>query len=198
MKVLLADEVDERADALVEHLRTAGIEHIFRVAAGERLIEAVKRHAPDVVIVDMSRADRDSLEPIREVTANEPKPIVMFNDSDDQSFMEDAIGAGVSSYNVRGASLPEVKPIVQTAVAIFRRYQKVESDLRIAETRLDEQSTVQQAKSLLMRERKFSEPQAYKWLRARAMDRGKRIADVAREFLASRQAKSSAGEQNES
>jgi two-component system, response regulator / RNA-binding antiterminator len=198
VKVLLADEVDERADALVEHLRTAGIEYICRVAAGERLIEAVKRHAPDVVIVDMSRADRDSLEPIREVTANEPKPIVMFNDSDDQSFMEEAIGAGVSSYNVRGASLPEVKPIVQTAVAIFRRYQKVESDLRIAETRLDEQSTVQQAKSLLMRERKFSEPQAYKWLRARAMDRGKRIADVAREFLASRQAKSSAGEQNES
>lgn len=191
MKVLLADAIDERAEALVQHLHTAGIEHIFRVGAGERLIDAVRRLAPDVVIVDMSRADRDSLEPIREVTANDPKPIVMFNDSDDPGFMEEAIGAGVSSYNVRGTSLPEVKPIVQSAVAIFRRYQKLAGDLQIAETRLGEQTIVQQAKSLLMRERKISEPQAYKWLRARAMDRGKRIADVARDLLASRHRESS-------
>ena len=186
MKVLLADAVDERAEALVQHLRAAGIEQILRVASGERLIDAVRRLAPDVVIVDMSRADRDSLEPIREVTANDPIPIVMFNDSDDHGFMEEAISAGVSSYNVRGSSLPEVKPIVQSAVAIFRRYQKLAGDLQIAETRLGEQTTVQQAKNLLMRERKISEPQAYKWLRARAMDRGKRIADVARDLLASR------------
>jgi response regulator NasT len=187
LKVLLADEIDERADALVRHLRDAGVEQIVRVAAGERLIEAVKFHTPDVVIVDMSRADRDSLEPIREVTANDPKPIVMFADSGDHAFMEDAIAAGVSSYNVRGAALPEVKPIVQAAIAIFRRYQKIAGDLRIAETRLEEHAAVQQAKSLLMRKGNISEPQAYKWLRERAMDGSKRIVDVAREILASRQ-----------
>ncbi|MDE1938747.1 MAG: ANTAR domain-containing protein [Alphaproteobacteria bacterium] len=186
MKVLVADEMDERAEALMRHLLEAGVEQVVRVAANERLIEAVKCHAPDVLIVDMSRADRDSLEPIREVTASDPKPIVMFTDCNDHAFMEDAIIAGVSSYNVRGTSLPEVKPIVQAAVAIFRRYQKVAGDLQIAETRLDEHAMVQQAKTQLMRERNISEPQAYKWLRERAMDRGKRIAEIARELLASR------------
>lgn len=186
MKVLLADEIDERADALMRHLRDAGVEQIVRVAAGERLLAAVKRHTPDVVIVDMSRADRDSLEPIREVSANDPKPIVMFSDSGDPAFMEDAIAAGVSSYNMRGTSLPEVKPIVQVAVAIFRRHQKMAGDLQIAEARLNEHAVVQKAKSLLMRERSISEPQAYKWLRERAMDGGKRIAEIAREVLASR------------
>ncbi len=187
MKVLLADELDERAGALMRHLREAGVEEIVRVAAGERLVEAVERYTPDVLIVDMSRADRDSLEPIREVTANDPKPIVMFADCNDQAFMEDAIAAGVSSYNVRGTLLPEVKPIVQAAVAIFRRYQKVAGDLQIAETRLDEQAAIQKAKSLLMRERNITEPQAYKWLREQAMNHGKRIADVAKEILVSRQ-----------
>lgn len=187
LKVLLADEVDERAEALTEHLRAAGVEQIVRVAAEERLIEAVERHAPDLVIVDMSRADRDSLEPIREVTASNPKPIVMFCDSDDHAFMEEAIGAGVSSYNVRGTSLPDVKPIVQAAVAIFRRYQKVAGDLKIAEARLDEHAVIQQAKNRLMHERNITEPQAYKWLRERAMNRGKRIAEIARELVASRQ-----------
>ena len=187
MKVLLADEIDERADALIQHLGAAGVEDIVRVSTGERLVEAVKRHAPDVLIVDMSRADRDGLEPIREVTDSEPTPIVMFADCNDPAFMEDAIAAGVSSYNVRGAFLPAVKPIVQAAVAIFRRYQKVAGDLRIAEMRLDEQAAVQKVKNLLMRDRNISEPQAHKWLRERAMNGGKRIADVAREILASRQ-----------
>lgn len=186
MKVLLADELDERADALMRHLRQAGVEDIVRVSAGERLVEAVKRHTPDVLIIDMSRADRDSLEPIREVTANEPRPIVMFTDSGDQVLMEEAIAAGVSSYNVRGTFLPEVKPIVQAAVAIFRRYRKVADDLQAAESRLNEHAAVQQAKSFLMRDRNISEPQAYKWLREQAMDRGKRIADIAKEILALR------------
>jgi two-component system, response regulator / RNA-binding antiterminator len=189
LKVLLADEIDERADALIRHLQDSGVEHIVRVQAGERLIDAVKRHAPDVVIVDMSRADRDGLEPIREVTASEPKPIVMFTDSDDHAFMQEAIAAGVSSYNVRGTALPEVRPIVQAAVAIFGRYQKIASDLHAAEQRLDEHAMIQQAKSRLMRERNIAEPQAYKWLRERAMDSGKRIADIAREVLASGQRK---------
>lgn len=186
MKVLLADEMDERADELVRHLLAAGVDQIVRLAGGERLVEAVKVHAPDVLIVDMSRADRDSLEPIREVTTSDPKPIVMFTDLNDLTFMEDAIAAGVSSYNVRGTSLPEVKPIVQAAVAIFRRYQKVAGDLQIAENRLDDLAAVQQAKSLLMQQRNISEPQAYKWLRESAMDSGKRISDIAREYLESR------------
>jgi len=141
---------------------------------------------PDVVIVDMARADRDGLDAIREVTAHDPKPIVMFSDSGDRTFMDEAISAGVSSYNVRGAALPDVKPIVQAAVAIFRRYQKMADELQAAEAKLDEQAIVLKAKNLLMRERAISEPNAYKWLRRRAMDQGKRIADVARELLASR------------
>jgi response regulator NasT len=186
LKVLLADQNDERAESLARGLRDAGVGDIARVADGERLVDAVTRHAPDVLIVDMERADRDGLESIREVTARQPKPIVMFSDSNDSAFMEEAIGAGVSSYNVRGAALPDVKPIVQAAVAIFRRYQKMAEDLQAAETRLDEQAVVLRAKSLLMRERDMTEPNAYKWLRRRAMDRGKRIAEVARELLASR------------
>jgi len=186
LKVLLADQNDERAEALARHLCDASVGEVARVADGERLFEAVKRCKPDVVIVDMARADRDGLDAIREVTAHDPKPIVMFSDSGDRTFMDEAISAGVSSYNVRGAALPDVKPIVQAAVAIFRRYQKMADELQAAEAKLDEQAIVLKAKNLLMRERAISEPNAYKWLRRRAMDQGKRIADVARELLASR------------
>jgi two-component system, response regulator / RNA-binding antiterminator len=109
---------------------------------------------------------------------------VMFADCVDDAFMDEAIAAGVSSYNVRGVAFPDVRPIVQAAVAIFRRYQKVAADLEAAELRLDDQAAIQKAKVLLMRERRMSEPQAHRWLQRRAMEKGRRLAEVARQVLA--------------
>jgi response regulator NasT len=183
LKVLLADDNQERAQAVSRDLAAAGIDRIVMLVPPTRLIDAVRAELPDVVIVDMSRPDRDSLEAIREVTARDPLPIVMFVDRDDSAFMEEAIAAGVSSYNLVGRALPDVKPIAQAAVAIFRRYQKVAADLRDAEERLNERVIIERAKSLLMQKRKLNEPQAHKWLRQNAMNSGKRMVDIASAFL---------------
>ncbi len=183
MKVLLADDNQERAGAVAGRLAEAGVEQIVRLGAGVRLIDAVRAEIPDVVIVDMSRPDRDSLDAIREVSQKGPLPIVMFVDHEDAAFMEDAIAAGVSSYNLVGSALPDVKPIAQAAVAIFRRYQKVAGELHEAETRLNERVIIQRAKGLLMQQRKMTEPQAHRWLRQNAMNSGKRMVDVAATLL---------------
>jgi response regulator NasT len=132
----------------------------------------------------MESPDRDTLDDIRHVTRDDPRPVVMFIDRDDPAFMEAAIEAGVSSYNVVVAALPDVKPIVAAAVALFRRYRRVEDELRRAETRLQERVVIDQAKAVLMRQRRMSEPEAYRWLRRRAMNRGRRVAEVAAELLA--------------
>ena len=48
-----------------------------------------------------------------------------------------------------------------------------------AETRLNERVVIERAKAILIKQRRLSEPDAYKWLRRAAMSRGKRIVDVA-------------------
>lgn len=183
MKVLLADDNQERADAVARRLFDAGIVEIVRVEPGQRLIEIVEAAKPDVLIVDMSRPDRDSLESIREVSTQAPRAIVLFVDRDDPGFMQDAIDAGVSSYNLMGSSIPDVKPIAQAAVAIFRRYSKLAGDLEKAETKLGERDVIQKAKAQLMKDRRMTEPQAHKHLRQTAMNRGKRLVDVALDLL---------------
>lgn len=183
MKVLLADTDPQRAPLLEVRLRDAGAAQAVRPQAGESLLEAVTRERPDVVIVDMARPDRDALDGIRHVTRDEPRPVVMFVDRDDPAFMEAAIEAGVSSYNVVGTALPDVKPIVAAAVALFRRHRRVEEELRRAEASLRERLVIDRAKAVLMRQRRLSEPEAYRWLRRRAMDGGRRLVDVAAELL---------------
>jgi response regulator NasT len=187
LKVLLADSDAERAILFEQRIREITDAVILRVPPGGTLLDAVSADAPDVIIVDMARPDRDGLDDLRRVSINNPRPIVMFVDRDDRAFMEDAIAAGVSSYNVVGAAFPDVKPIVMAAVAIFRKYQQLATDLQQARTSLMERETIDRAKTLLMKERHFDEPQAYRWLRRKAMNESKRIAVVAAELLGSAQ-----------
>jgi response regulator NasT len=169
--------------ALEQRLREISDAVILVVPAGSTLIEAAAILAPDVIIVDMARPDRDALDDLRRVSADNPRPIVMFVDRDDRAFMEEAIAAGVSSYNVVDTAFPEIKPIVMAAVAIFRKHQQLADDLTKARATLRERETVNRAKAMLMRQRNISEPQAYRWLRRRAMNESRRIGDVAAELL---------------
>jgi response regulator NasT len=185
LKVLLADSDPDRAAILEQRLGEISDAVILRVPAGRNLIDAVPALAPDVIIVDMARPDRDGLDDLRRVSTDNPRPVVMFVDRDDRAFMEDAIAAGVSSYNVVGAAFPDIKPIVMAAVAIFRKHQQVADDLTRAKATLLERDNVNRAKSMLMRQRHIDEPQAYRWLRRRAMNESRRIGDIAAELLAS-------------
>lgn len=183
MKVLLADDDAERAGAVARVLAADPGLTVTRLKVGESLSEAVCALAPDVVLVDMARPDRDALDGIRRVTALTPRPVVLFVDEDDPGFMEEAISAGVSSYNAIGMPPPDVKPILRAAVALFRRHQSARDELRDAEARLTERVVIDKAKALLIRQRRFSEPDAYKWLRRTAMSSGRRIVDVAGEVV---------------
>jgi two-component system, response regulator / RNA-binding antiterminator len=181
MKLLLADSDPARARWIEQQLLGGPADTIVRLAPGEELVEAFLRHAPDVLVVDMSRPDRDALESVRHVAARMAGPVVMFVDHDDAAFMEDAIAAGVSSYNVVGHAMPDVRPIVRAAVALFKRYQKLQVELDRAEEGLRRKALIDRAKAVLIRSRRMSEPDAYRWLQREAMRRGRRLVDVAAE-----------------
>ncbi len=173
---MLADSDPDRAAAIERSLTGS---KVTRVAAGQPLIKAVRAHAADLIIVHMARPDRDALDGLRAIAAHEPRPIVVFVDEDDPAFMEAAVAAGVNSYNVIGAALPDVKSIVRHAVAVFGRFRQLESERERAEASLAERRLIDQAKMLLMKRHKMSEPQAYRWLRRRAMNSGRRLVEIA-------------------
>jgi two-component system, response regulator / RNA-binding antiterminator len=187
VKVLLADDNGDRVSALAQVLEGDGGLTILRLRAGELLPDAVAALIPDVVLVDMGRPDHDALDEIRQISASNPRPIVLFVGQDDPSFMEQAIGAGVSSYNVLGIPPPDVKPILRAATALFRRHQSALDGMRNAENRLQEREIVDRAKAILIRDRKLNEPDAYRWLRRQAMARGRRIIEVARDVVRDKQ-----------
>ena len=181
LTILLIDTDAERARALEEKLLQSGFARVVR-ADGSDLAAAVEAAKPDLVIIDMALPDRDALEDIRAVSA--ASPVVMFAGTDDPAFAQEAIAAGVCSYNLSGVALQDVRPILASAIALFQRYRHVETELAAAKALLNERRLIERAKALLMKNRKMSEPEAYRWLQKKAMNESRKLADVVADVVA--------------
>ena len=181
LSILLIDGDQDRAAALEQKLSEAGFARVLR-AHGPDIAAAVERVRPDLVIIDMALPDRDVLEDIR--TVSTASPIVMFAGTDDPAFAQEAIAAGVCSYNLSGVALADIKPIMAAAIALFRRYRHVETELAAARVLLDERRQIERAKAILMKDRKMTEPEAYRWLQKKAMNESRKLSVIVAEFVA--------------
>ncbi|WP_246400975.1 ANTAR domain-containing response regulator [Gluconacetobacter dulcium] len=185
MTVLVADANTRRARALSDDLRADPSLRVLSVPAGTALIDAVRQHHPDVVLVDMGRADRDALDSIRALTQPAlERPVALFVDRDDVDLMETAFDIGICSYNVLEAPPDDVKPLLRAAIALYSRFKRTRGELTEAQRKLAEQKRIDQAKRLFMKTENTTEDQAYRWLRRRAMQESRRIAAVAADYLA--------------
>jgi len=181
LSVLLIDSDETRAKALEESLSQSGFARVTHVRGGD-LAQAVETAQPDLVIVDMALPDRDTLEDIRAVSA--ASPVVMFAGTDDPAFAREAIAAGVCSYNLSGVALQDVRPIMASAIALFQRHRRVQTELAAARALLEERRLIERAKAILMKNRKMTEPEAYRWLRRTAMNESRKLALVVADFVA--------------
>ncbi|HYS46288.1 MAG TPA: ANTAR domain-containing protein, partial [Rhizomicrobium sp.] len=111
-------------------------------------------------------------------------PVVMFAGTDDPGFAQEAIAAGVCSYNLSGVALQDVRPIMASAIALFQRYRHVETELAAAKAMLEERRLIERAKAILMKNRQMTEPDAYRWLQKRAMNESRKLAQVVADFVA--------------
>ena len=97
LRILLIDEAPERASALETALEAAGHTVVARLANAADLTAQIAASGAEVIIVDMNSPDRDTIESLREVTRERPRPILMFVDRSDESMITEAINAGVSA-----------------------------------------------------------------------------------------------------
>lgn len=184
LRILLVDENPDRALILAEALREQGYDLVAQLPPRELSAKRVQDIAPDVVIVDMGSPSRDTIDSMRQINADQPRPIVMFVDKSDEGMIEQAMQAGVSAYVIDGLNVRRVKPIVDVAIARFREFQALRDELKKTKATLDERKIIERAKGLLMQERNLTEDEAYAALRKLAMDRQQKLVDVAEALLA--------------
>ena len=183
-KVMLVDGNAERSSVLQDELLSAGKVEVVCVDGSRDLMAQVRQHVPDIIIIDMESPDRDTLESLRTVNRELPKPVVFFAEHSDYETTQAAINAGVSAYIVDGLSQNRLSSVMEVAIARFKAFQSLKTELEDYKLRLQDRKEVDKAKGILMQHRNLSEEEAYQLLRKMAMDRNMKIGEAARNFIA--------------
>ncbi len=179
MHIVVVAPNKSRAFLIVDGLRDAFDFKVTVIGETTGLARKLNTYKPDYILVDLEDPTSESFDQVIAALMPSERPVAMFIDKSDETMMRAAIYAGVSAYVVDGLRQDRVKPIMETAIARFKAFDSIKSELAASKMALAERKVVDRAKGLLMDAKKLSEEEAYKLLRKAAMDQGKRLPEIA-------------------
>ena len=180
---MLVDDSQKDVSPLKESLLDAGYDVVETATTAAALLERVAALQPDVIIIDTDSPTRDTLEQLSFVSREQPRPIVVFTDDRESATIQAALKAGVTAYIVAGMHRERLQPILEVAVARFEQERALRDELKDAQDRLVERKLVERAKGILMQQKGVSEDDAFRMMRKLAMDRNRRLVDVAAQII---------------
>ena len=184
--VLLVPGADAQAPDLAADLRAAGI-HVLGAAACDKLVQEVVRHAPDLLVCWAQPADEALFRALAMLRDTQPLPVLAFAQDAGVEAMERALEAGVHAWVVQGYAAQRLRPLVQLAIARFRREHGLREALEELNQRFEERKVVDRAKGILMYARRIPEDDAFRLLRETAMHAKQRVGQVAQQLVDSAQ-----------
>jgi response regulator NasT len=138
----------------------------------------------DLILFRVPHLDRRWMAELEGFLAHSPKPVVCLCESSNDRCLLQAFKAGVSGYAVGDLTVQRVSSVVKAALARFQVNAAVHKEMADLKHKLAHRALIEKAKGILMQYQLVTEEQAYQYLRKRAMDQGKKLAQVAQEVCA--------------
>ena len=182
LKVMLLKDATHRLEWVTQSLRDAECEVVPFSGSLFELEDAIRREAPDVIMIDTESPSRDTLEHVCLYCQLCPRPVVMFTEDNDTEKLRQAVRAGVAAYVVAGLSADRVRPILEAAITRYEVQNELAQELSQTKATLEDKEIIDKAKRRLIKDG-LSEEEAYQRLRKLAMDKGTSVADVARRLM---------------
>jgi len=179
MRIALATENLEYADLLKRAASNLSYDipaHVTSIAA---LRLTLKKIEADIVVVATTQINSRKLRQIARIHQTHPCPIAVFVNQSDASTINAALKSGISAFVVDGLKAERVKAVLELAVIRFHETQTLQKQLQEINTTPAERSLIRQAIEILMNKAHVSENAAYQGLCKMALNRNKRVADIA-------------------
>ncbi len=178
-RVLIVTNRDERAALIEQALTSARHAIAARIAPDDDFNAYVRQALPDALVLDLEVPTTEVLHRLERLLQQAPLPVAVFADRSDKESLQAAVKAGVGAFVVDGFRPARVLPVLEAACTRFIEFQALRRERDAAVMQLAERKTVERAKGILMRRRGLPEDEAYTALRKLAMDKNKRLIEVA-------------------
>lgn len=180
--VVAEDEAIIRLD-LVETLRAEGYDVVADTGRGDKAVELVAEHRPDVAILDVKMPGMDGIEATRAIASERRSAVVILTAFSQRDLVEAAREAGAMSYLVKPYQPDDLVPAVELALARFREFRALEGQVADLADRLEVRKLVDRAKGKLMDDHKLSEQDAFTFIQSTAMSQRRTMRDVSGDIL---------------
>ena len=181
--LLIVDDDVNRINQLEHVFEASRYNIIAHVPLRYDLLQRVEQANPDIILIGVDSPCDETLETIASINQNHPCPIVMFAQDERSETIQNATLAGVSAYVVGELTKERIKTIIKAAVARFGKFRALQQELEKTKTSLAERKIIERAKEIVAQQRGTTEAEAYQTLRKMAMDRRKRLAEIAQDVL---------------
>lgn len=183
LSIIIVDSDPERARTICDGLSEMPGASFTVVPPGHGLARRIAALNPDLVLIDADNAARDEMEELTLASGPMERPVAVFINRSDSAMTRAMIEAGVAAYVVDGLTPARIGPVVDAAIARFNMLQKMRSELAATRAALEDRKQIDRAKGIVMRARGISEDEAYALMRRSAMEKGRKIADIARAIV---------------
>lgn len=124
IKILIADDQELIRESLKIILSTNNeFEVIDTVGSGKEVVESIRRHIPDIILMDVRMPDMDGVQCTKFVKEVYPEiKVIVLTTFDDDEYIFSALKYGASGYLLKGVSLDELTSAIKTVLqggAIF-------------------------------------------------------------------------------
>jgi response regulator NasT len=183
IRIVLADDESLIRMDLKEMLTSLGYVVVGEAGDGRSAVSLARELRPDLVIMDIKMPDLDGIDAARALTAELIAPVLLLTAYSQQELVERATEAGVVGYIVKPFRESDLAPAIEVALARYREFKALQSDLTDVRDRLETRKLVERAKGLLMDTQGLKEAEAFRKIQQLSMNSRKSMREVAEAIL---------------
>jgi response regulator NasT len=180
--VIAEDEAIIRLD-LKEMLEEEGYAVVGEAGDGQRAVELVEQHRPDLVVLDVKMPVLDGITAAAQIAEKRLAPVLMLTAFSQRELVERARDAGAMAYLVKPFQKSDLIPAIEMAVSRYAELQALEAEVADLHERFETRKLVDRAKGVLQAEHGLTEPDAFRWIQKQSMDRRLSMRQVAEAVL---------------
>lgn len=170
IRVVIAEDEAIIRLYLKETLEEEGYEVVGETGRGDKAVDLVREHRPDIAILDIKMPGMDGLEAARLITADRICGVLILTAFSQREVIEEARDAGALAYLVKPFQKSDLIPAIEVAIGRFKELRALNGEVEALGEQLEARKAIDRAKGVLIDKHGLSESDAYGFIQRAAMN----------------------------